>query len=80
MGSAEVIILHLISNRDIPALRIFWFSQLILNKFLRLKFCGIALIMPLEEVGLYCFAHVGRSVDKPCLINNRELVAQGSFN
>ena len=25
---------------------------------------------PFEEVGVYGFAHVGQSVDKPCPINN----------
>ena len=25
---------------------------------------------PFKEVGVYCFAHVSRSIDKPCPINN----------
>ena len=28
------------------------------------------IIPPLKKCGGYCFAHVGRSVDKPCPINN----------
>ena len=62
-------------NRDELLIPTYDALRALLGKLIQRLMCVIVyqfifIMPPFKEMGVYCFAHVGLSVDKPCPINN----------